>query len=236
MKRGDGHDGMQCIARIKVCISLSVLVYPLVFLPNCKVQIPVGDIDRKPSFSEADRKFAHVYKPLDGTWRGKFHVYELKAEGDLPPSLAVARPIIKGDWEPGPLVKAGALKLKQTIDVEQVYVSESPYFQRVRIRDAYLDAKGERRVIKSRGVNKVQDGVMWCVVRKPHEMVVHRGGTEGKDVIIWQRSLESPRRIEYFHETVRENSYTIRGWGYYGKHAPSRSPRLWFLGEYKRVK
>jgi hypothetical protein len=82
----------------------------------------------------------------------------------------------------------------------------------------------------------VQDGKMWCVVHKPDDTVIHEGSTDGPETIIWQRNEQRPQRIEYFRETVKEDSYTIIGWGYYEGDDPTLMPKYWFFGDYKRVK
>ena len=75
---------------------------------------------------------------------------------------------------------------------------------------------------------------MWCVVRKPDETVIHKGSLDGKSTIIWQRQEQNPQRVEYFRETVLENTYTIIGWGYYEGDDLNLMPRYWFYGDYKR--
>jgi len=184
------------------------------------------DITTAPVVTAKDRRLAGVYSPLDGVWVGEFRIFA-SPDGQ---SVGPARPREIA----GVTIATPPLRALQTIRVRQEYVSDSPYFQRVTIRDTYSDAKGERTV-ESRGVNKIQNGRLWCVVKKPNETVIHQGSAPSPGVIIWERDQRSPLKIEYFHETVRANAYTIRGWGYYGKDDPEKAPRLWFLGEYKRI-
>ena len=120
--------------------------------------------------------------------------------------------------------------------MQQHYVSESPTFQRVTIVDRYKDAQGRTRVVESRGVNKVQDGKLWCVVKKPDDTVIHRGTLAAAQTIIWQRERRSPLAIEWFHETVHEQTYSIVGWGYYGADKPELAPRMFFRARYRRPK
>ncbi|RMH16092.1 MAG: hypothetical protein D6698_10185, partial [Gammaproteobacteria bacterium] len=117
--------------------------------------------------------------------------------------------------------------------VRQRYHSESPFFQRVEIEDHY-PAKG--RTVRSRGVNKVQEGKLWCVVQKPDETVVHRGALLDGKTIVWSRAEEHPLKVERFRETVDSNRYTIIGWGYHEGDDPTRMPRWWFRGRYRRVR
>ncbi|NIV72681.1 MAG: hypothetical protein GWN16_09035, partial [Calditrichae bacterium] len=126
------------------------------------------------------------------------------------------------------------LRLIQTIQVRQEYTSKTPYFQQVKITDAYTKGDQEK-VVRSRGVNKIQNGELWCVIVKPDETVIHSGKTEGQHTIIWQRSERNPLKIEYFREKVEAKTYTIVGWGYYGDDDPALTPRLWFRGVYHRV-
>jgi NADPH-dependent 2,4-dienoyl-CoA reductase/sulfur reductase-like enzyme len=116
--------------------------------------------------------------------------------------------------------------------VRQDYLSESPTFQRVSIRDTYPDG----RVVVSEGVNKVQDGLLYCVVRKPDDLVIHTGSRPTPDTIIWQRDRSEPLALEWFKETVSSESYTIVGWGYYGSDDPTRAPRTFFHARYVRPK
>ena len=188
--------------------------------------IPVQDLSR-PEAASADSVYADVFKPLDGIWQGTFYVY-IDEQGQR---KETARPL---DIHPK-LIKEQDLKEKMVIEVRQEYVSETPFFQRVKIRDTYFDEKGTKRVVESHGVNKVHNGKLWCVVIKPDETVVHSGLVAGKETIIWQRNLPDPLKIEYFRETVLDKEYEIIGWGYYGTDDPELSPRYWFYGKYHRL-
>lgn len=189
--------------------------------------VPIDDIVAIPAVTTADSAYVGVYAPLDGVWQGEFTIYE-DTSGQ---QAGGARPSGIGDLDFDTL----PLEVRQTISVTQHYRSESPFFQRVRIRDTYSDADGSPQVVISEGVNKVQDGRMWCVVHKPDEIVIHEGETDGPATIIWQRDRREPLAIEYFHETVYDSNYVIKGWGYYGDDDPTLSPRLWFAGEYRRI-
>jgi len=123
------------------------------------------------------------------------------------------------------------LKTLNTIKVKQVYHSESPYFQRVTITDSYPDS-GKEEI--SQGINKIEDGKMWCIVNKPNETVVHYGKTRGEKTIIWQQKQLEPQRIEFFQETVNDQFYEIIGYGYYEGDNIDLTPRLWFYGKYER--
>lgn len=208
------------------CFFLSI-GFVLLAAVNCRGPTAIDDISRPPKVRPADKHLANIFKPLDGLWEGKFYVYvdergqteESSQPEEIDEQFLQKRP----------------LKLELTIEVQQKYVSESPYFQRVSITDTYLDERSERQIIESFGVNKVQDGKMWCVVVKPNETVVHSGTLQGEKSIIWQRNIRAPLRREYFKETIVEDEYTIIGWGYYGDDDPNLSPRYWFYGKYERV-
>lgn len=188
---------------------------------------PVEDISGPPLVNTAvDIPYMNVYQPLDGIWEGSFYIYE-DTLGQR------AQPVQPTDIE-GLSRETMPLRLQQTIKVRQEYVSETPLFQRVRITDEYRDAAGNLKTVESHGANKVQDGKMWCVVVKPDETVVHQGELAAPGVIIWSRSIKDPLKIEYFRETVKDSSYQIWGWGYYGDADPQKSPPLWFYGDYQR--
>ena len=192
-----------------------------------QVQVTIEDISRPPQETSGDKKYADVFKPWDGIWEGKFFVYV--DERGQSETAAQPKNLSREHFETLPL------KQQLVLEVRQEYRSESPYFQRVKIIDKYLTEAGEEKVLESRGVNKIQDGKMWCVVVKPDETVIHSGTRGDEHTIIWQRELHEPIKIEYFKETVSDSTYSILGWGYYGNDKPHLSPRYWFRGEYKRI-
>ena len=172
------------------------------------------------SEDQRDKKYADVFKSLDGTWKGKFYVYSTRQS--------------KGKIRPRNISKSylDSLKLKteMIINVTQHYTSDNSYYQRVNIEDQYEDGE----VVKSSGVNKVENGKLWCIVNKPDGQVKHVGLTDGEQTILWETDNRSPLKVEFFRETVTDSSYTIIGWGYYGDDDPEKSPRTWFWGDYKR--
>lgn len=185
--------------------------------------VAIEDIDRAPVVTSADTVHKNVFAPLDGTWRGKFDIYTREggqAEGPVRPT----------EFDPAAW-KQPPYRLEQTIRVRQTYVSESPYFQRVTITDTLPDGN----VIESRGVNKVQNGRLYCVVKKPDDLVLHDGKTDGPGVLIWSRARTSPPAVEYFRETVHDDTYTIVGWGYYPGDDLSKAPHFFFDATYNRV-
>lgn len=188
-------------------------------------QNEIDNITDIPKVVEQDEAFANVYQALDGTWKGVFSIYE-----DPKPQKLDKSQLIK-------LTKAQAtnkkFKKSYEINVTQVYTSESPYFQKVKISD-YNPKTKETEI--SHGVNKIQNGEMWCVVRKPSGTVIHRGSTDGPNTIIWQSQQVKPLKIEYFYESISNDTYEIIGYGYYDKDDTKRMPRLWFYGSYDKVK
>ncbi|MCP5052417.1 MAG: hypothetical protein GY940_34940 [bacterium] len=173
-----------------------------------------------------NKKYAGVFKPLDGKWKGTFYVYS------HPRGQAKTTPQ-PGNIDAG-TIKRMAGKVELVIDVEQVYKSESPYLQTVRITDTYTEPDGGKRVEVSTGVNKVEKGELVCIVNKPGEQVIHKGNSEGKNTIVWRRHLEKPLKVEFFKETVEKNQYTIVGWGYYGNDDLTLGPKTWFYAIYVR--
>ncbi|GAA4273666.1 hypothetical protein U6A24_18150 [Aquimarina gracilis] len=190
---------------------------------SCQNSIAIDNIQDIPKATVQDQRYADVFKILDGYWKGKFLIFEDK------------NPVLKDqldlkDISFSTFQKRG-LKQINSIQVEQIYTSETPYFQKVTITDFYPDSG--KKVI-SEGVNKIQEGQMWCVVKKPDETVIHAGSTKGKSTIVWQRNEKDPQKIEYFKETVSQQFYEIIGWGYYQGDDPKLSPKLWFYAKYKR--
>lgn len=185
-------------------------------------QVPVNDVENLPVPSAADSAFAHVYDPLNGLWQGDFEIYQ--NDNDEPRDNNIL-------YNPTTAIITRAnVNSVRVVNVKQRYESVTPYFQKVEIIDRYFD--GSKAV--STGVNKVQDGKMWCVVNKPEETVIHHGRMEGPHTIVWQRSEQDPLRVEYFRETVEGDRYTILGWGYYEGDDTTRMPRYWYYGQYRR--
>jgi hypothetical protein len=180
-----------------------------------------------PSGNKPNKKYANVFEPLDGKWKGKFYVYSLAGK----PSPKDPR--FLRDIDAGTLKKL-PLKQRTVIDVQQVYTSETPYLQNVIIKDTYTRADGSKKVKVSKGVNKVSGDTLICIVNKPDETVIHTGRTDGKHTIIWERDLADPPKKEFFKETVEKDRYIIVGWGYYGNDDRSLMPRTWFYGLYRR--
>ena len=202
---------------------LCLLLFANISLIQCQ-STAIDDLTVIPEVTEADKQFENAYKLLDGKWKGQFKIYtdskrKKKAAIDLK-NISLKNLDKKG------------LTLNSTIEVEQIYTSETPYFQRVVITDFYPES-GQKVVAK--GVNKVQNGQLLCVVIKPDDTVIHDGYLENENTIIWQREETSPQKVEYFRETVDAQFYEIIGWGYYSNDDRSLSPPFWFYGKYERV-
>jgi len=186
--------------------------------------VPIDNIETAPEVVAADESFADVYEALDGTWQGVFSIYEDPKPGKFDKSKLQ---ILTKD-------QATNSKYKKSyeINVTQIYTSESPYFQRVKITD-YNPKTKETEI--SHGVNKVQNGEMWCVVHKPSGTVIHEGSSVGKDIIIWQSKQDKPLKVEYFYESITDDTYEIIGYGYYKGDNVDLMPRLWFYGAYNKI-
>lgn len=202
-------------------------LFLLITACQSKNQVAINNISDPPVKSNKDERYSNVYAALDGTWKGTFTIYKDttgQQPGDSQPeNINAAR--LDSSW----------LKQTQEIRVKQVYHSLSPYFQKVTITDRYPKPDGTTKKVVSKGVNKVQEGNLWCVVRKPDETVIHEGTLAGPHTLIWQRNKKNPLKIEYFMETVNDNSYEIIGWGYYQGHDPEKGPAYWFHGNYSRT-
>jgi len=175
-----------------------------------------------------DKKYSNVFKPLDGTWQGKFYIYEDtlgQKQGKTQPEDISEK-----------YLKSLSLKLVSVIEAKHVYKSVNPFLQIGEITDIYIDSNGERKEEKSTAVNSIENGKLKCVVNKPDETVIHKGKYLGNNTIVWHRDIKSPKRIEYFKETVDNLHYKIIGWGYYGKDNSDLTPRTWFYADYLKVK
>jgi hypothetical protein len=178
-----------------------------------------------PQFSDADTTYKEIFFPLDGIWVGSFRIYEdPEGQKDFKPSDLTGLDVSRID----------KMALISTLSVRQEYKSITPYFQKVRIIDTYVEA-GDTNVVESSGVNKVENGMLWCVVQKPTEKIVHQGRFVAPNTLIWSRSEKAPLRKEYFEETVSEDNYQILGYGYYGTDDPTLSPKTWFIANYQAI-
>lgn len=175
-----------------------------------------------------NEKYANVFKSLDGRWEGIFYVYEDTLGQREEPSLVQTREIDPEFLENLPL------KVSNTVDVVHIYESDSPYYQRGTIIDTYTNWEGEVVTVESDAINKVENGVMYCIVDKPDDYVVHLGSLDDENYIIWERNITSPLKIEYFKEKAEGDTYSIIGYGYYGDDDPTKSPKTWFYGVYER--
>ena len=111
---------------------------------SCTAQVAVNNITDAPEITAADHHLADVYKPLDGTWEGTFLVKEDPRPVDRPANMQDVDVMLRF---------IDKSKTVNTIEVTQVYSSESPYFQRVKITDHYPN---NGKTEQSKGVNKVQ--------------------------------------------------------------------------------
>ena len=229
IRLGDSPDKpyIRHMSIIRKHVIIAILLGSGIMGAACQEKVAVSDIQTIPPVSEADQKYAHVFDMLNGNWQGLFTVYE-DPDGQ---GAGKSQPTDLNDAT----LSQMNLTVQTTITVMQQYSASSPYFQRVSIADQYRDSSGNPKTVLSEGVNKVQDGELWCVVKKPDELVIHSGLFEAPNTIIWSRHEKSPLRIEYFRETVEADRYTIIGWGYYGDDDPALTPRTWFWGDYKRI-
>lgn len=204
----------------------TILLALIVFNTSCGGEVEINNIRTAPAVSEADEGYANVFKPLDGKWKGEFKILE---------DLSVSPKAVNAYENLGvEHLHKPTLRLSSVIAVEQRYSSESPYFQRVRLRETPTTEAGEQPTISSTGVRKVQDGELWYVVQKPDETIIHRGKQNGQNTFLWQRKEQNPQRIERFQETITDDVYQIIGYGYYEGDDTTKTPKYWYYGHYER--
>ncbi len=209
---------------VNFCIHSHLLI--ILLAVGCGAPISMNRDMSKPVISQDDEALAGAFASLDGTWEGTFIIYH------LPDASTVKRPA--DDAVGLELLRSLPLEEKGRVKVRQNYRSENPFFQTVTIEDRYNE-NGVEQLVESHGVNKVEDGHLWCVVEKPDERVIHLGRLDGKHTIIWSRYINNPSRLEYFRETVGPEAYDIVGYGYYEGDDRRDGPSTWFHGLYHRV-
>ena len=168
-----------------------------------------------------------VFQPLDGRWKGEFKIYR---------DTLGQRDGIKQPREiSSQMIQTLPLKEILVIQVEQEYISESPTFQSVTIWDTYPTPEGNTKTVISKGYNNIVGGELSCWIKKPDEVVRHKGTLLDPSIILWERSETEPLKIEFFKETVEKNQYEIVGWGYYEGDNPDLTPQTWFYGLYHKI-
>lgn len=192
----------------------------------CSTPHPVDDLDFVPPTNLADEVYSGIFTSLDGDWKGSFYIF----------SDSIQHPGPVQPRDPGKISSyVSNLSPSQVIEVQQNYRSLTPFFQKVKITDRYVDQNGKHQIVQSNGVNKIHDGKIWCVVKKPGETIIHSGSNPATNALVWERSVAEPQAIEYFYETVSDSVYSILGWGYYGKDDLRKAPRYWFKANYHRL-
>lgn len=188
----------------------------------------LADTYAPPQLTAEDSVYADIFLPWEGRWEGTFRIYtdpQGQRSGMVQPRINQRN-----------VLDSLGLKKTSEIYVKQQYESISPFVQKVTIEDTYPQSDGSSSIVISTGYNAIENGKILCVVQKPDEQVIHKGSSMGNQVLIWERSIIKPKKIEYFYEQVQGDTYYILGWGYYGDDDPTRSPRMWFYGEYHRPK
>ncbi len=177
------------------------------------------DFTSVPQYS--DEEVQHVFSSWDGKWKGVFYIYSdpegQKREHPLPRNIHME------------IIEENKMIKVDSVIVFQEYQSLSPTLQSVQITDLVNNQK-----VVSTGENKVVNGKLQCMVKKPDELVIHDGEITADGYLIWKRHQINPTKIEYFKEKVNGNQYTIIGWGYYGDDNPKLNPRTWFRAIYNR--
>ncbi len=204
-------------------LSFFFLILSLCF--SCKTPSSTSNNSKAQAKSGDSTRYANVFKPWDGHWKGKFLVLnhpEGQREGKSMPRLTQREELMAMNLDTG-----------LVINVEQRYNSTSPYYQTVAITDRYME-NGKEKVVKSEGYNEVRGDSLICVVKKPSETVVHQGEDLGEGMIIWSRTLKDPLKAEYFYEVATDSAYTIVGWGYYGSDDLEKEPKTYFYGKYQK--
>ena len=124
---------------LKLNLFIFMTYWGLFNLLSCQAQVALDDISNAPKVILGDKKFADVFKPLDGTWVGKFYIYVNESgqsrENPQPKNF---------DKE---IFQKPSLKLQKVIEVQQKYISESQYSQRVTINDTYGDEHVVKKVV-----------------------------------------------------------------------------------------
>ncbi|MBK8506520.1 MAG: hypothetical protein IPL46_32585 [Saprospiraceae bacterium] len=196
----------------------------LLTVNKCRNIESVNDLSH-PTFSESDTIYHGIFMPWDGIWEGSFEIYK-DPNGQQTSDHT--------DLTMADTIRVRNYQLTNTVGVRQKYESVTPYYQLVEITDTYVNAHDTVKAT-AKGVNKVQDGQIWCIVDKPDDLVIHLGRQVSPGTLVWSRNEQGPLRKEYFLESIVGNTYFILGYGYYGEDDPNLSPRTWFVARYRHI-
>jgi len=205
-------------------------VFPLVaasvlVAAGCSRQVAPNDTSREPEHSAADSAFSGVFSPWNGTWQGRYFVYEdfgAQKSGTTPPKSP-------DDFE-GLVLQ---LAVKTSFGITAQFAAGSPLFQKVVMEESTQRADG---VVKDqyRGVRKVQDGRLFWVMDRAGSSIAMEGESLGPGKMVWRRKAANGSVAETRYETVSGSSIRITGWIYGDEDDEALSPRLWIRCDLKR--
>ena len=207
--------------------NFSVLI-GLVVLLACEASVvAVEDISKVPTVTTADEAFADVFKPMEGKWVGELKFFE-----DLSPS---ERNMDILEHPSTGYLRTPSMKLQGRAKVERSYQSESPYFQRVQVKETYYDeADVTLETSEYEGVQKVQNGKLWAISKIAADSTVVLKGTPIQDGFAWKRSALRPKMQEYFEARTKSNVHEILGFAYRKGDDRKKMPRYWYYERYER--
>jgi len=179
-----------------------------------------------PTTSPAQSKavFTEMLTPLEGTWKGRLITYS------DPRGQVDEAPQPKEDFTSDSIIKRPT-KTEQLNNIEFTYENDGEFSQRVKIVDR---VKGQQKYT-THGIRKVEDGKITSIVNKFTGREIRSGYKDKDGNLVWMRTQEDPKITEFFKHIKTDKKIRIIGWGYYGQDDLTKAPRIWYLGDVKKV-
>ncbi len=173
--------------------------------------------------SKSKAVFTELIKPLEGTWKGKIYTYsdprgqvdEAAQPKDFSPKLIIARPT----------------RTEQVTDITETYISDGEFSQRVKV----VEKQKGKQIYTNHGFRKVEDGIIVNSINKLTGTEKRIGYKDAENNLNWTREERQPQLLEFFKHIRKEDKIRVIGWGYYEGDDLTKAPRIWYLGDLRKV-
>lgn|GEM_PF-4367578 len=187
--------------------------------PESVKQPTMSELLAPPVMTAVDKPHADIFVPLDGMWEGRVRTYR-HVKGQQPG----ARTLI------GPAKLAQApYELVNTADVRRIAVSDGPIFQRVETTE-----RSPTGTVRASGGQKVLNGKMWRVAKRPDRVVIEWGTKPAANVFQWVEYDDKGTQIARYDEVLTGDTLVIAGWALGPQDDPSKGPGHYLAGELRK--
>lgn len=178
-----------------------------------------------PTTSPAQSKalFKEFLEPMEGTWKGKIYTYS-DPRGQVD-EAAQPKNITSKDIINRPT------RSEKITSVTKTFTNDGEFNQRLKI----VEQDKGKQIYTCHGFRKVEDGLIKRSIIRLTGPDNSTGYQEEDGNFVWIREQENPKVLEFFKHIRKDNKIRVIGWGYYGKDDLTKAPRIWFLGDVKKV-